>query len=231
MNISSLLHQTVGAIAASDFRTAPVLSEAGIDFCCGGRLTLAEACLQNTLDTSELLEKLQNTLESPLKQTATYSEWPINFLCDYISFVHHGYVRKVLPNLIAYTKKIASVHGENHPELIGVAGCMENIREEMLQHMQMEEEVLFPAIKELLVKKEIHLKETVQSEIRRMLTEHDFVGNSSDDIRKVTQNYLEPEDACPTYRTALRLLNEFNNDLHIHIHLENNLLFPRALAL
>lgn len=231
MNINSLLHQTVGEIAANDFRTAPLLSKAGIDFCCGGRMTLSEACAQNAADPAQLLEEITLLLESPLHQKAAFRQWPIDFLCDYITNVHHGYVRKVLPELLKYTQKIASVHGEHHPELTGIAGCMENISEEMTQHMKMEEEVLFPAIKAILKNHDDQLKATIQSEIRRMLTEHDFVGNASDDIKKVTQNYLEPDDACPTYRTALRLLNEFNEDLHIHVHLENNILFPRALEL
>lgn len=231
MNNPSLLHQPVGAIAAMDFRTAPLLSRAGIDFCCGGKMTLSEACLQNGINPSELQQSLFEALESPLNKSAVYNEWPIGFLCDYITHVHHTYVRSVLPDLLTFTQKIASVHGEHHPELIGIAGCMENINDEMVQHMKMEEEVLFPAIKSLAVKKEPTLKETIQSEIRRMLTEHDYVGNASDDIMKVTHNYFEPEDACSTYRTALKLLKEFGEDLHIHVHLENNILFPRALAL
>jgi regulator of cell morphogenesis and NO signaling len=132
---------------------------------------------------------------------------------------------------MTYTQKIADVHGDHHPELIELAVLFSKINEELSQHLKQEEEVLFPAIKHFLTHKDTLSKEIIDSEIARMVGEHDFAGGAMDYISKLTQHYKLPEDSCNTYAVAFKLLEQFEDDLHIHVHLENNILYPAALNL
>jgi regulator of cell morphogenesis and NO signaling len=132
---------------------------------------------------------------------------------------------------VFYTKKIASVHGSHHPELIEVADLFEKINTELLQHLKKEEEVLFPSIKEVIKSNSTVAKATIISEISRMSGEHEFAGGAMDKINEITSNYLIPEDGCNTYGVTFKLLHQFEEDLHVHVHLENNILYPKALAL
>jgi regulator of cell morphogenesis and NO signaling len=138
-------------------------------------------------------------------------------------------VLKNLPELLFYTDKIATVHGENHPELVEIARLFEEINNELLQHLRREEEVLFPAIKEELRNPDDKTKQIISSEIERMFGEHDFAGGAMDKINKISGGYKVPEDGCKTYEVTFKLLEQFEDDLHIHVHLENNILFPKAL--
>jgi regulator of cell morphogenesis and NO signaling len=140
-------------------------------------------------------------------------------------------VLKSLPELVFYTKKIASVHGSHHQELIEVADLFEKINAELLQHLKKEEEVLFPSIKEVINNNSTVVKATIISEISRMSGEHEFAGGAMDKINEITSNYLVPEDGCNTYSVEFKLLHQFEDDLHVHVHLENNILYPKALAL
>ncbi len=160
-----------------------------------------------------------------------FKEWELGFLSDYIVNTHHKFVLKNLPELVFYTQKIADVHGAHHPELIEVASLFIKINEELLQHLKNEEEVLFPAIKEAEKHASQLVKSTIISEITRMQGEHEFAGGAMDKINVLTQNYLIPDDACNTYRVSLKLLEQFEDDLHIHVHLENNILYPKALKM
>ncbi|NJK98110.1 MAG: hypothetical protein HC905_27230 [Bacteroidales bacterium] len=138
---------------------------------------------------------------------------------------------KTLPDLVFYTQKIAQVHGANHPELNEAASLIIQVDHELRQHLKNEEEVLFPAIKKLA---EFNLQEdrqTINTEITRMIGEHDFAGGTMDYIHTITSGYKLPDDACQTYKVAFRLLEQFEDDLHIHVHLENNILYPKALKL
>lgn len=221
---------TIGEIVANDFRAAEVFRNAGIDFCCGGKKSLEKACSEKNIEVETLNASLQN-LELTGDRTHNFNEWNLGFLCDYIVNTHHSYVLKTLPSLVFYTQKIADVHGANHPELIEVAGLFQQINKELLQHMQQEEQVLFPAIKEVLSNNLSEKRSVIKSEINRMAGEHDFAGGAMDQINVITSGYKLPDDACNTYRVAFQLLNQFEDDLHIHVHLENNILFPKALKL
>ena len=160
-----------------------------------------------------------------------FKEWDLSFLSDYIVNTHHKFVLKNLHDLVFYSQKIANVHGEHHPELLEVASLFTKINEELLQHLKNEEEVLFPAIKEAEKNASAEVKATIVSEITRMQGEHEFAGGAMDKINVLTHNYFIPEDACNTYRVSLKLLEQFEDDLHIHVHLENNILYPKALKL
>jgi regulator of cell morphogenesis and NO signaling len=226
-----LQNSTVGEIVADDFRTSTVFKNAGIDFCCGGKQSLYDACTEKGIDAAELENEILKIAEEPLNEFMNFKNWEPVFLSEYIVNTHHKFVLKNLPDLVFYTQKIADVHGENHSELIEVASLFGKINEELLQHLKNEEEVLFPAIKEVVSSGSLKAKETIVSEITRMLKEHDFAGGAMDEINNITQGYKIPDDACNTYRVAFKLLEQFEDDLHTHVHLENNILFPKALVL
>lgn len=225
----SIKEQSIGEIVTHDFRAASVFKDAGIDFCCGGKMTLEAACKEKGISDQEITAKL-NALESQTIDLAhNYNAWELGFLCDYIQNTHHKYVLKTLPELEFYTKKIASVHGSSHPELIEIAELFSAINKELLQHLKNEEEVLFPAIKEVEKGNSPKANGIIVSEINRMTAEHEFAGGAMDKINVLAQNYKVPEDGCNSYRVAYKLLKEFEDDLHIHVHLENNILYPKAL--
>ncbi len=225
------IEPTIGEIVANDFRAASMFKEAGIDFCCGGNKSLTEACKEKGADESHLIQQLETLSQTPISGAMNFKEWDLSFLSDYIINTHHKFVLKNLPELVFYTQKIANVHGDHHPELIEVDSLFTKINEELLQHLKNEEEVLFPAIKEAEKNASPSVKSTIVSEITRMQGEHEFAGGAMDKINVLTHNYLIPEDACNTYRVALKLLEQFEDDLHIHVHLENNILYPKALKL
>ncbi len=222
---------TIGEIVATDFRAAEIFKNAGIDFCCGGKKSLNMLVNEKSIDSSVVVKQLTELENIPLNQNQNYNDWGLSFLIDYIVNTHHKYVLKSLPELVFYTKKIASVHGSHHPELIEVADLFEKINAELLQHLKKEEEVLFPAIKELINNNSPVARAIILSEINRMSGEHEFAGGAMDKINEITSDYLVPEDGCNTYSVAFKLLHQFEDDLHVHVHLENNILYPKALAL
>jgi len=220
---------TIGEIVARDYRAASVFKEAGIDFCCGGKQNLDETCLKIGINQHELIEKLEKLESFPNTSTQNFIEWDPGFLCDYIVNIHHKYVLKSLPELVMYTEKIALVHGARHPELAKVADLFSQVNKELLQHMRNEEEVLFPSIKEVIISESVKAKSTIISEIVRLSGEHEFAGGAMDKINVITSDYQVPADGCNTYNVTFKLLREFEEDLHTHVHLENNILFPKAL--
>lgn len=221
----------IGEIVTQDFRAAEVFKNAGIDFCCGGNQSLEEACSDKKLDISAIETQLAKLEDSTPDASYNFKEWNLDFLIDYIVNTHHKTVLNLLPQLTFYTQKIAEVHGANHPELLEIATLFSQINVELLQHLKNEEEVLFPAIKELLTSNSVSSKATIISEITRMAKEHEFAGGAMDTINILSHNYLVPEDGCNTYTVTYKLLEQFEDDLHIHVHLENNILYPKALAL
>jgi len=225
-NINS---SSVGEIVANDFRSASVFKEAGIDFCCGGKKNIEESCSESGIDSRELISKLEMLAASSPTPSQRFNDWDSGFLSDYIVNTHHKYVLKTLPDLVHYTQKISSVHGDRHAELNEVADLFAQINKELLQHLKNEEEVLFPAIKEVLKSGSQSAMMTIKSEISRLSEEHEFAGGAMDKIKVITNNYLLPADSCNTYNVTFKLLEEFEDDLHIHVHLENNILFPKAL--
>jgi regulator of cell morphogenesis and NO signaling len=222
---------SLGEIVANDFRAASIFSKSGIDFCCGGKKSLFQACNEKSINPEGLETALNELQNQPISPSQNFNNWDLTFLADYIVNTHHKYVLKTLPELVFYTQKIATVHGPHHPELVEVATLFALVNEELLQHLQKEEEVLFPAIKVAMTGDSLEARQTIASEISRMSSEHEFAGCAIDRISVLTNNYSLPEDACNTYDVTLKLLKQFEQDLHIHVHLENNILYPKALQL
>lgn len=227
-NMKDLL---VGEIVTRDFRAAEIFKQAGIDFCCGGGQSLEEACKEKNLNLPYLEQELTNLEQSSADEAHNFKEWKLDFLCDYIENTHHKTVLRLLPQLLGYTRKIAEVHGAHHPELVTIADMFVEINAELLQHLRNEEDVLFPAIKEVLKSGSAEAKKVVVSETTRMKGEHDFAGGAMDKINVLSGGYSVPADGCSTYEVTYKLLEQFEDDLHVHVHLENNILYPKALNL
>ena len=230
--------ETLGAIAAKDLRKAEVFKKYGLDFCCGGKKTVKEACAEKGLDVTKVEQELQIADKNITgSRPMPYNEWSLDFLEDYIANTHHSYVKKTIPDLRSYASKVASVHGSHHPELFPISQLVDEVCEELSSHMIKEEKVLFPYIKELVAAKNttqpLHAAHfgTVQNPINVMEHEHEIVGNKLDQIRTLSKNYSLPKDACASYSYLFKTFDEFENDLHIHVHLENNILFPKALEI
>ncbi len=231
------LEETLGQIAATDLRKVEVFKKYGLDFCCGGKQTVKEACEKKGLDLQKIEAELMMAGSNPVTRPLPYNEWTPEFLCDFIVNTHHRYVSKTLPDLLGYAKKVSRVHGEHHPELLRIYQLVQEINDEMTAHMMKEEKILFPFIKKLFSTSQDHQPlqpaafGTVQNPVAMMESEHEDVGGKMAEIRLLTSDYALPEGACGSYSVLYRLLKEFEEDLHIHVHLENNILFPRAIAL
>ena len=229
--------ETLGQIAAKDLRKAEVFKKYGLDFCCGGKKTVKEACAEKGLDVTKVEQELQQADKMPSSRPIPYGDWTLDFLADYIVNTHHSYVRKTLPDITAYAAKVMQVHGKHHPELIRINQLVSEVNAELTGHLVKEEKILFPYIKALVAAKN-HTQPlqaahfgSVQSPINMMEMEHELVGRNLDEIRQLSLNYVLPEDACASYTLLYRMLDEFEEDLHLHIHLENNILFPKALEI
>jgi regulator of cell morphogenesis and NO signaling len=227
----------IGQFVAEDFRTAAVFSNYGIDFCCKGDRTLEEVCEKNNIDTNELLGKIFEVGLQKSEQTIDYKSWPLDLLVDYIEKKHHRYVEEKIPVLLQFLDKLCKVHGERHPELFQINMLFKGCAGELASHMKKEELILFPIIKKM-VNASINSQsieapqfETVNNPIAMMMQEHDNEGERFRQIAKLTNNYTAPEDGCNTYNVTYAMLEEFEKDLHLHIHLENNILFPEAVKL
>ncbi len=228
---------TIGELVASDYRKAEVFKKFGLDFCCGGKKTLQEACKSKGLDVVQIEKELTAVDSIFVLPSEDYDSWNIDFLADYILNTHHQYVKRAIPVIYEYTQKVASVHGDRHPEALTIAELFLTVSDELNRHMCKEEDILFPYVKHLsIAEKNGMLVEspsfgTVKGPISIMEHEHDEVGKLLEKIKALSNNYTPPADACTTYKLAYSKLQEFENDLHKHVHLENNILFPKAIEL
>ncbi|MDR8390684.1 iron-sulfur cluster repair di-iron protein [Aliifodinibius sp. S!AR15-10] len=235
--MNQLKNQTIGQLVAEDYRTAQVFRSFNLDFCCGGNKTVKEACNDSGVDYQEVKQALRQLDEKQNGAKDNYNEWSLDFLIDYIVNNHHKFSRNKLPEIGAYTKKVASVHGENHPELKQIYHEFTMLHGEMINHLDKEEEILFPYVKQLVEAKQQGRKPDrpdfgeAADPIAMMEQEHDDAGAAMRKIRELSDDFTPPEDACTTYQLLFENLEAFEKDLHKHVHLENNILFPKALQL
>lgn len=228
---------TIGEYVAKDFRTAALFSKYGIDFCCNGNRSIEEACQKKAVTADVLLQEIETVLSSKSDSGIDYNAWPIDLLADYIEKTHHRYVSEKTPILLQFLDKISRVHGAKHPELLLINELFKGCAGELAQHMKKEELILFPFIKKMvhatLSDELIELPhfETIQNPIAMMMHEHDAEGVRFRKIAELSNNYTPPADGCNTYKVTFAMLEEFEQDLHKHIHLENNILFPKAAKL
>jgi regulator of cell morphogenesis and NO signaling len=223
---------TVGAIVAQQPALSRVFESERIDYCCGGKKTLAEVCQTKGIDPQGLLAKLETYLATAADgaRIIDAGSMPLTELADHIERTHHAYLREELPRLDRMTRKVAAVHGENDARLHEVAETFLAMAEELTSHMMKEERILFPMIRQLeqsATAPEFHCG-SLANPIRQMESEHDGAGEALERMRELTDDFTPPEWACNTYRAMLEGLVAVERDLHQHIHKENNVLFPRA---
>lgn len=234
MNIQE--NQIIGELVAKDYRTASVFKKYGIDFCCQGNRTIDEACQKKNIDSKSVVNDLDAIIQAQGENATDYKSWPLDLLADYIEKKHHRYVETKIQEILPFLEKIMKVHGDRHPELITVFDEFKESSGELTMHMKKEELILFPFIRKM-VKATLDGTSvqapfgTVQNPISMMMSEHVAEGERFQKIADLTNNYTPPADACNTYKVTFALLKEYEEDLHMHIHLENNILFPKAIAL
>ncbi|WP_338590293.1 iron-sulfur cluster repair di-iron protein [Shewanella khirikhana] len=231
MNTEALLQTRVGELVAQDYRFAHVFSRFGIDFCCGGGRTLWEACERAKADTTAVVDAMKHSAAEG-EPDALLAELPLPQLIDYIEATHHSYVRATAPLLLEYAAKMVRAHGDSHAEIKPLAGWIQALVEDLLPHLMKEEQILFPAIRAMAGGEQVSgCFGHIGNPIRAMEYEHDEAGTILKRLRELTQDYQPPAHACTTWRICYQTLAEFEADLHRHIHLENNLLFPKTLKL
>lgn len=228
---------TVGEIVAHDIRTAETFKRLGIDFCCNGKRTLADACRQAGVPVQEVIEKLGHLPSGKRLPSEQFDTWSLDFLADYIYNVHHRYLYENLPFIEQLAWKVSQKHGERFPEVILIWETFKALKAELLPHLQTEEQVVFPFIRRLVQAADnqsdmsLFPNSSLQIPVHLMEAEHDAAGTLLFKLRDLTSNYTPPANACNTHRLLYAKLEELEADLMQHIHLENNLLFPKALTL
>lgn len=230
------LDKTIGEIVADDFRTAAVFKKYGIDFCCKGNRSIEEATERKKINPEDVYRDLEN-IGAESNGNIDFNSWPLDLLADYVEKTHHRYIEDKTPALLQFLNKISKVHGERHPELVEVYQLFEESAHDLAAHLKKEELILFPFIKKMIHAQRENLPlenphfGTVENPVTMMKHEHSVEGDRFETIRELTNDYQIPTDACSTYQVTFKMLEEFENDLHKHIHIENNILFPKAIEL
>lgn len=235
--MSIQVNNIIGELVAQDYRAASIFKKYGIDFCCQGNRTIQDACEAKKIDVSSVITDLNEVGNATSETTIDYQSWPIDLIADYIEKKHHRYVEEKTQEIKPYLDKICRVHGDRHPELLEINQLFNETAGELAAHMKKEELILFPFVRKIAKAKQENTKldaphfGTVQNPIQMMMHEHTNEGERFRKIEALSNNYVAPQDACNTYRVTFALLKEFEADLHLHIHLENNILFPKAIEM
>jgi regulator of cell morphogenesis and NO signaling len=227
----TLTESTVGQLVVERPSRARVFEKLGIDYCCGGKKPLRQACEEKQLDYGQVLSQLEKDESDPAPAARNWGSASLTDLCDHIEETHHAYLKAELPRLEQLTAKIASRHGEHRPALNDVARVFAGLKAEMDLHMMKEEKILFPLCRTLDTAEKLPVNHcgSVGNPIQVMISEHEHAGDALAEIRTLTENYTLPGDACNTYRATFDSLQQLEKDLHNHVHKENNILFPKAI--
>jgi regulator of cell morphogenesis and NO signaling len=227
---------TIGEIVAKDIRNADVMKKLGIDFCCGGKKTKLQAATEAGITVDVLEKALQEAELTGSNNTHNFNGWDADFLADYIYNQHHNYFYENRDSILQLADKVQKRHGKSHPELIKLAELVGKLFGELKIHFYKEENIIFPYIKELVTYKKEGTRPAsrinmTQGPLAMMHMEHEIAGDMLKTIRNLTNDYQVPDGACNSFQLLYHKLKELENDLHQHIHLENNILFPKALQL
>jgi regulator of cell morphogenesis and NO signaling len=235
MNFGS--QTTVRDIVATNPAATRVLEDAGVDYCCGGGKSLQEACIHAGASAEEILSRLREAASQVGPDDRNWMSAPLKEITRHIREKHHAFVRQSILRVRTMLTKVIAKHGTNHPETVAIEGIFADVAQEMISHMQKEEQILFPYIDALERATaanepfEPPFFQTVRNPVSAMMKEHDSAGALVKRIRAASNGYTAPSDACPTFQALYRELAEFEADLHQHVHLENNILFPRAVEM
>ena len=230
-------NEMIGAMVARDIRNAEVFRKFGIDYCCGGKKTVSQACAELNLDVKEVEAALQNSFKAVAGDTNDYTRWQPDFLADYIYNQHHLYYYEEGPVIAELAEKVAERHGKNFPELVELRNLYRTLQSELDEHFQKEETVLFPFIKKLVAAKRsgnmsiLSTIPSMETPVKMMEADHEAAGEILAKMRQLTNGFTPPEGSCNSLRLYFQKLSDFEADLHKHVHLENNILFPAALNL
>ncbi|MBE0595653.1 MAG: iron-sulfur cluster repair di-iron protein [Desulfuromonadales bacterium] len=230
-------NKTIGEFVADDYRIASVFEKYGIDFCCGGHQTLAAACQERELELQTVRQEIEAAGREPMERRENFAAWELSFLADYIVNNHHTYLNENTGPIAAYAHKIAEVHGAHHPEVKEIAIRFDQVAADLVEHLREEEEVLFPAIKRIEAARKAGNPAAakdlaaIKSSLQQLHREHEAVGDGVHEIRRLANGYALPADVCNTFMLTYRKLKEFEDDIHKHVHLENNILFRKAAEL
>jgi regulator of cell morphogenesis and NO signaling len=225
---------TIAEIVTDDISKAGVFKKFGLDFCCGGGRTIQDACAKKGVDVNALISELEKPTKEKGTKNLNFNDWPLHLLVDYIIEVHHNYVRENLPVIVEFAEKVARVHGHADEELHDIKGLVDDMAMDLNLHMQKEEMVLFPFVKNISGKTKLEEGEAnmvINGPIRMMEIEHDNVGEIIKKLRTLSHDFTPPGHACNTYKALYFKLEEFEDDLFNHIHLENNILFKKVKAM
>ncbi len=223
----SIQEMTVASIVTANPGSAIVFKKHDIDFCCKGKIPLRDACDKAGVSTDALIKEISELHHEP-GSLLRFNQWSINLLIEFIIENHHNYLKKALPQLLTLAHKVASVHGENHPELIELYQVVYELANELQDHTNKEEKNVFPLLKLVGTEDSKSIKYEEYSDLLGDLEkEHEFAGESLSKIRTLSNGFVPPEDACNSYRVLFYLLEELEDDTHQHVHLENNVLFPQ----
>lgn len=232
-----LENTTIGEIVAEDYRTATLFSNLGIDFCCKGYKTLTEVTVKKNLDLESIKHELQKIMQKREDVSVDFKSWEIDLLADYIEKTHHRYVEEKTQVILLLLNKLCKVHGHKHAELFQIQQLFTESAQDLAAHMKKEELILFPFIRKMVkAKRSNQPLETphfgsVNNPIEMMMEEHENEGDRFRKIAELTNEYQTPSDGCTTYHTTFNMLADFEKNLHQHIHLENNILFPSAVIM
>jgi regulator of cell morphogenesis and NO signaling len=235
--MTAALAKTVRELALENPSSTRIFEKLGIDYCCGGNISLEQACRTANLDIDQVLESLEKAHATPAQKERVWQIEPLVALIDHIQSTHHRYTREEIGRLGPLFEKVCTVHGKSHPELFQIHEIFQDLAQELSAHMMKEEMILFPYVArmEAAVMKNEPIPRppfgSVQNPVSMMEHEHDSAGNALRAMRGASNGYSAPADACVSFQTLYRALAEFETDLHQHIHLENNVLFPRAIAI
>jgi regulator of cell morphogenesis and NO signaling len=239
MNLnSSYTNRTISEIVRTDYRTADIFKKYGINYCCGGNLSMQEACTQKDLNLEAISYELQQaTRNVQLFNHLDFDNWKIDFLADYIVNVHHAYLYKTLPGLEVSMISFVNSHSKQHPEFLQIQDLFLELSGLVLKHIKEEEDVIFPYIKQIdntYRRKETYgslFVKTLRKPMAAMDVEHHRIKELLQELRAAAGNYEIPEKACTNHQVIFKKLQEFDNDLVQHKHLENNILFLKAEAM
>ena len=226
------MNKTIAEIVSDDISTASVFKKYHLDFCCGGGKTISKACEKTNINIEDVLYDLENVNISNSNSNLNFKDWKLDFLIDYIVNVHHTFVLENVGVINEFAQKVATVHGDHNPENIEIANLFTQLSKELISHMKKEEDILFPAIKQMINNGNSNFDfDTIENPIKMMEEEHDNAGDIIKKIQQLSNNFSTPDYACNTYKALYHKLEEFTNDLFQHIHLENNILFPKVRIL